>query len=550
MAWPQIVEFRNAIRNTKNLKHPQLAQGFVETDKFGQPKPWSGGMAVVYKIRVGTLDWALRTFQGETDLLQTYEKLSEYFKLVEHDNPLRAYFARFYYIQKGLFLPMYPKDPRNPYPIVLMRWIEGQPLDTWVKENLDRPGALQEMATKWLDMVSALYSAGIAHNDLQQGNVLVTPESDLRLIDYDGMFVPSMEGERARELGHPNWRHPRRRSDDFAPYLDQFPGYVGYVSLLALSQCGSLFDTYHNGQNLIFTFSDLCHPGSSSLCKELGNLTKTANGFKSVSAMMRDLVEWADNPVNSKTIKQLLAKPRPVVVQPPVSRAIAACSMCGAKPANNLINNRPVCLKCYHGHSTSHPRQQNMPFKRVEVTQNAGSQPQGSQPVTKSDRRFPADFPPLQITTSYGIPISAMSAVEARRRHLVIFGKRWVTSQQRRELRKQWWTIFLVRSIALCLAAAGIGMAILAWVGSPSWEGFLAGAVFGSGYMLVGFSLNRFRKWAHGPAVILFCLIGLASLILILTANFLLGVVFSAFLAVVLWGAFNREARKIFPIKN
>lgn len=550
MAWPQIVEFRNAIRNTKNLQHPQLAQGLIETDKFGQPKPWSGGMAVVYKIKVGTLDWALRTFQGETDLLRTYEKLSAYFQSVEQDNPLQAYFARFYYIHNGLFLPMYPKDPRNPYPIVLMRWVEGQPLDTWVKENLDRPRALYEMATKWLDMVSALHSAGIAHNDLQQGNVLVTPEGDLRLIDYDGMFVPSMEGERARELGHPNWRHPRRRSDDFAPYLDQFPGYVGYVSLMALSQRKSLFDTYHNGQNLIFTFSDLCHPGSSSLCEELGNLTHPANGSKSVSLMMRDLIEWSDNPVNWKTIEQLLAKPRPITVQPPTSQAVAGCSNCGAKPANNFINSRPVCFKCYHSYSTSNPEMKSMFFKRAEVTQNAVTQPQGVQPVLKNHNRFPADFPPLQIFTSYGIPLSAMGVVEARQKHLVTFGNRWVTFQQRRELRKQWWTIFLIRTMALCLAAAGIGLAILVWAGTQSWEGFLGGLLLGSGYELVGFCLNQFRKWAHGVAVVLFALVGLALAIAILAANFPMGVVFAAFVALVIWGAFNREAQKIFPIKS
>ena len=103
----------------------------------------------------------------------------------------------------------------------------------------------------------------IAHSDLQHGNVLVV-NGDLRLIDYDGMYVPGLEGMSSHELGHRNYQHPCRTERDFEHYLDNFSTWVIYLSLLALSVEPNLWSQTRRGdEQLLFSREDFEHPESS-----------------------------------------------------------------------------------------------------------------------------------------------------------------------------------------------------------------------------------------------------------------------------------------------
>jgi hypothetical protein len=66
----------------------------------------------------------------------------------------------------------------------------------------------------------------MAHADLQHGNVLLVPTGNalaLRLIDYDGMYVPALAGQRSGELGHPAYQHPQRlREGTYNAEVDRF----------------------------------------------------------------------------------------------------------------------------------------------------------------------------------------------------------------------------------------------------------------------------------------------------------------------------------------
>ena len=59
-----------------------------------------------------------------------------------------------------------------------------------------------------------LERAGIAHGDLQHGNIFVV-DDELKLIDYDGMFVPRLAGCRSNELGIEHYQHPQRKEHHF-----------------------------------------------------------------------------------------------------------------------------------------------------------------------------------------------------------------------------------------------------------------------------------------------------------------------------------------------
>lgn len=155
------------------------------------------------------------------------------------------------------------------YPVVKMQWAEGDPLHIYVQKNLGNARALTNLAVQWVQMIQVLQRAHIAHGDLQHGNVLVV-NSNLKLVDYDGMFVPALSGKLSTELGQPNYQHPHRTETDFGPYLDNFSGWVIYVSLVALSIYPSLWQTFRGGDDcLLFRRKDFEDPDHSAVLKNL-----------------------------------------------------------------------------------------------------------------------------------------------------------------------------------------------------------------------------------------------------------------------------------------
>ncbi len=115
-----------------------------------------------------------------------------------------------------------------------------------------------------------------AHADLQHGNVLlVTGDAQnklgLKLIDYDGMWVPALADYHSGEIGHPNFQHPLRLKDKlYNGDVDRFPHLV-IASALRATVLGSrdLWDKFDNGDNLLFKEADLRDPGNSKVFKAL-----------------------------------------------------------------------------------------------------------------------------------------------------------------------------------------------------------------------------------------------------------------------------------------
>ena len=155
------------------------------------------------------------------------------------------------------------------FPIVRMEWVEGTTLHTYVGQHVSEADRLRGLALRWRDLMAHLKANHIAHADLQHGNVLVTGAGELRLVDYDGMFVPDLAGQPSRELGHPNYQHPQRAGADYDERLDNFAALVIYLSLVALSYDPALWAQFHTGENLIFSESDFKAPQKSPVFERL-----------------------------------------------------------------------------------------------------------------------------------------------------------------------------------------------------------------------------------------------------------------------------------------
>ncbi len=114
-------------------------------------------------------------------------------------------------------------------------------------------------------MIQCLQTNHIAHGDLQHGNVIIT-DGSLRLIDYDGMFVPSLTGWGSNEIGHPNYQHPLRSGSDFELYIDNFASWVIYTSIVCLSRIPELWDKIGAGEEfLLFRKNDFEQPDISNI---------------------------------------------------------------------------------------------------------------------------------------------------------------------------------------------------------------------------------------------------------------------------------------------
>jgi hypothetical protein len=268
MSWPTLLDYRDAIQNPRlAFSDPDLRTGQPELTKLGLPNPRTGSFASVYKIEIGTKCWAARCFSSEvSDQQRRYEAISTYLKLKKLDLP---------YMVDFIFLPGGIKVLGKNYPLLKMEWVQGESLSTFVGRSIGYPDTLKSLANFWKVMMGDLKAANMAHGDLQHENVVVVGDQ-LRLVDYDGMYVPGLAGNQSNECGHRNYQLPSRTGYDFGPYLDNFSAWVIYVSLLALAVHPELWINYQGGDNcLIFRKEDFEKPENSALLRDLNSSPNT-----------------------------------------------------------------------------------------------------------------------------------------------------------------------------------------------------------------------------------------------------------------------------------
>ena len=258
--WPSARHFTEAIQcPSVCFAHPVLRSTLPAVDRLGMPLVTSGQFAYVYKLKStnGNGDFAVRCFRGYLgDRDQRYRAIQEHL----WSSPV-SYLSEFSYASEGILVG------GNRFPILFMNWIEGPTLDLYVSEMLHRQDVLLHLSEEWLRLLNALQASGIAHGDLQHGNIIVE-HGQLRLVDHDGIFVPKMIGWSASEVGHQHYQHPQRDAQHFDEKLDRFSSLVIYLSLLALAEQPGLWQEYHD-ENLLFTKADFANPDSSPLFQKI-----------------------------------------------------------------------------------------------------------------------------------------------------------------------------------------------------------------------------------------------------------------------------------------
>lgn len=270
MAWPGALEFQEAVQTPEALgPKTGLGEATLDRNRHGLPVAYTGRFAAVFRFQAPdkTL-WAARFFTTQdafANRVERYVAISR--TLTALPESLRALFVPFEYVEQGILVA------GSWYPLVKMAWAPGTPLGAWVAENVHRPRALRHIATVLTHTCDDLQRAGIAHGDWQHDNILVSPDGRrVLLVDYDGIFVPALAGEPARELGHPNYQHPRRTPADFHAELDRFACVSIALSLQALALEPSLLE--HCDNSLLLKKSDYEDLASSEMLETLERLAK------------------------------------------------------------------------------------------------------------------------------------------------------------------------------------------------------------------------------------------------------------------------------------
>ena len=114
------------------------------------------------------------------------------------------------------------------YPTLVMDWAEGDTLRIYLRNVFEQGGQASNgrWCLAWAQVMRELTERRMAHGDLQHGNILVMPDGSMKLVDYDGMFVPVMRqaGMTAIEFGMAAYQHPKRYRGYFDERLDDFGG--------------------------------------------------------------------------------------------------------------------------------------------------------------------------------------------------------------------------------------------------------------------------------------------------------------------------------------
>ena len=271
--YPTYTDYTEAVGyffNTAVLD-PKLKGGKVKLNNRGMPLCYAGGFSIVFPIEVDDRTFALRCWTREvSEAQERYEKTSAY--LTKLNLP---YFVDFQYVSKGILVS------GQFYPITRMEWIEGQTLCKFVEQNLGNSKISKTVADTFAKMVKNLHDHQIAHGDLENGSILIQQKGtniEIKLIDYDSLYVPALRGKLGNIVGLPEYQHPQRMvgGGQASEKVDYFSELVIYLSFRSLAEKPALWnqlESERTEQGLLFSAEDFKNPNQSKVFQELARMS-------------------------------------------------------------------------------------------------------------------------------------------------------------------------------------------------------------------------------------------------------------------------------------
>ena len=307
MPWPTLSNYAEAIRDYPHISilDPKLKGGNPRRGSNNYLMVYSGGFSTVFPIEVLSDTYALRCWIADIGAAETrYKEISDYLQQCH-----LPYFVDFDYVPEGILV----NGIR--YPITRMEWAEGETLCDFIKSNLQNAGCLKTAAIEFQKMAAALHTHQISHGDLQDGNILFKrsgTDIEIKLIDYDSLFVPALRGQPDSIVGVPAYQHPQRiagggRANEKVDYFSEL---VIYLSLLSLVEKPDLWHQFGaTEKRLLFKAEDFKNPDQSDVFRELEKLSPD------VKQLASKLKEFCKRPVDQlEPLQSVLPKTSPAQV--------------------------------------------------------------------------------------------------------------------------------------------------------------------------------------------------------------------------------------------
>ena len=252
MQYPNLSEYVKAIANAgDNLA--ELKHLVPVPDEHGEPYRSSGAFAVVFKMKdpkTGQF-YALKCFTEEQEgRAEAYRKIG-----AELEGMRSGYFTSMRYYERELFVDS-SVSSESDFPVLLMEWVEGQTMENYIAKYYQDSYKMGLLCHLFCKMASWLRSQPFAHGDIKPDNIIVGEKGELTLIDYDGMFVPSMAGQSSPTLGTQDFRHPLRKAEDFDATIDDFALASIALSLKVITLDPDLLDRFGAPDRLLFSAND------------------------------------------------------------------------------------------------------------------------------------------------------------------------------------------------------------------------------------------------------------------------------------------------------
>ena len=267
MQYPLISEYVRAIQDASN-NLDKLAHLVPVLDDHGEPYRSSGAFAVVFKMKDEQTEkyYALKCFTEEQEgRAEAYRQIADELEFVDS-----FYITSVKYLDNEIFVDSSCEE--DEFPVLLMDWIDGETMENYIAENYQDNYAMAMLCYRFCKMAAWLRSQPFAHGDIKPDNIMVRPDGNLTLVDYDGMFVPAMKGQKSPTIGTKDFSHPLRTVDDFNETIDDFALASIALSLKAISLRPSLLDEYGGADRLLFSVEDYRDLSNSNVFVSLSEL--------------------------------------------------------------------------------------------------------------------------------------------------------------------------------------------------------------------------------------------------------------------------------------
>ncbi len=273
MPYPSISDYKKAVKYLNNRTSNLTNLISIRNDSSG-PIGSAGSFATVFQVEDNQTKkkYALKCFTREnSERKERYEKISKFLQNINN-----KYFCEYQFLDNEIVITPSGSGKEELYPILKMEWIEGETLGSYLKDksNSGKYQDLEILYKNWLELAKEIYKLGIAHGDLKHDNMIINSYGEIKLIDYDGMFVPALFGKNSVEEGSPNYQHPKRNSKIFDTRIDIFSFIIIAISIKAISLNNKLLNQFSNDENIIFVKDDFVNLKNSQIYNEL---TKLAN---------------------------------------------------------------------------------------------------------------------------------------------------------------------------------------------------------------------------------------------------------------------------------